>query len=104
MTDLSDKTTKELLEEIERRKKQKPMKPSPIPHPEFDLLRKEITDYLEWLYTVDSQDYIGNSATEDEFATAICEQAISAFFGQGIWEVFIIPMQRWHANTGEDSD
>jgi hypothetical protein len=105
MTNLSDKTTQELLEELERRKKQKPLKPSPIIHPNFDILRKEVNDYLNWLYTVGSSDYYGNSATEDEFAGQIFEQAMMAFYGEGIWDGFIIPMQRWHAaNKGEGSD
>ena len=105
MTDLSDKTTQELLEELDRRKKQKPLKPAPMVHPEFDVLRKEVNDYLNWLYDVESDDYAANSATEDEFAGQISEQAINAFFGTGVWDQFIVPMQRWHAeNIKGDSD
>ena len=101
MTNLSDKTTQELLDELERRKKQKPLKPAPVVHPNFDVLRKEVNDYLNYIY--ETEHYSDDEA--NDFATAIFEQAVSAFFGEGIWQGFIVPMQRWHAqNDKEESD
>lgn len=93
MNDLSSKTTDELLQELERRKKLKPIKPAPLVHPEFDLLRKEVNDYLNYIY--ESEEYSDDGA--NDYATAIFEQAVSAFYGEGIWQGFIVPMQKWQA-------
>lgn len=91
MKQLHEFTMEELTQELERRRRQKPIKPSPLVHPNFDVLRKEVTDFLEWLR---SEDYHEDELRDWEIA--IHEAAINSFYDKSVWPQYIIPIMKWH--------
>jgi hypothetical protein len=89
-------STEQLQAELKRREQKKPMMPGPLPHPNFDLLRKEVTAYLRMLTSDDYSEDVGQRA-----ANSICETAIDAYYGQDVWKNYIIPSMKWQ---GENKD
>lgn len=88
--DLKDATTQQLEQELEDRKAQKPIMPAPLVHPNFDVLRKEVVDYLKFLC---NDDYTEQSA--EETITTIFEAAINSFYHVSVWDSYIIPAVKW---------
>jgi hypothetical protein len=97
MTGLKKFSTEQLQAEVERRETPQPILPSPLVHPDFDILRKEVVDYLNFLR---SEKY--DKETEDKYATDIFEEAINSFYDKSIWSSYIIPMMKWQADNKEE--
>jgi hypothetical protein len=93
---LKNFTDDDLKKELERRAAQKPIMPSPLVHPNFDVLRKEVVDYLKWLR---SDEYDQNLT--DKFATSIFEAAINSFYDVSIWNSYIMPIMEMGISEDE---
>jgi hypothetical protein len=93
--DITDASITELQKEIDNRIKGKPIKPAPLVHPNFDVLRKEVNDYLSWLSSDDYQE-----DDHRKWDDSIAEAAINSFHDNSIWQYFIVPMMEWQGNKG----
>jgi hypothetical protein len=89
--DITKASIEQLHEEILRRKSQKPIKPAPLVHPNFDVLRKNVNEYLIQLGLDEWTD-----ADKLEWADAIFEAAINSIYEpSSIWR-YITKMEKWH--------
>lgn len=91
MVDITHATDEQILAELKRRQEMLPIRPSPKVHPNFDVLRKAITDFLDELQSNEFDD-----DADIYHAETIFESAINAFYEPDIWESFIVPMRRHH--------